>query len=72
MKKKLSILLAGVCLTAALYSAGTTYGQNKTHPRQAERRHSHNKQIPRRNDQRQSQRKSDKTTGQRTKKRTLR
>ena len=30
MKKKLSILLAGVCLTAALYSAGTTYGQNKT------------------------------------------
>ena len=28
--KKLSILLAGVCLTAALYSAGTTYGQNKT------------------------------------------
>lgn len=58
MKKKLSILLAGVCLTAALYSAGTTYGQNK--------------QIPRRNDQRQSQRKSDKTTGQRTKKRTLR
>lgn len=40
--------------------------------RQAERRHSHNKQIPRRNDQRQSQRKSDKTTGQRTKKRTLR
>ena len=36
--------------------------------RQAERRHSHNKQIPRRNDQRQSQRKSDKTTGQRTKK----
>lgn len=40
--------------------------------RQAERRHSHNKRIPRRNDQRQSQRKSDKTTGQRTKKRTLR
>lgn len=30
MKKKLSILLVGVCLTAALYSAGTTYGQNKT------------------------------------------
>ena len=30
MKKKLSILLAGVFLTAALYSAGTTYGQNKT------------------------------------------
>ena len=28
--KKLSILLAGVCLTAALYSVGTTYGQNKT------------------------------------------
>lgn len=28
--KKLSILIAGVCLTAALYSAGTTYGQNKT------------------------------------------
>ena len=28
--KKLSILLAGVCLTAALYSAGTIYGQNKT------------------------------------------
>ena len=27
--------------------------------RQAERRHSHNKQIPRRNDQRQSQRKSN-------------
>lgn len=26
--KKLSILLAGVSLTAALYSAGTTYGQN--------------------------------------------
>ena len=29
-EKELSILLAGVCLTAALYSAGTTYGQNKT------------------------------------------
>lgn len=28
--KKLSILLAGVCLTAALYGAGTIYGQNKT------------------------------------------
>lgn len=28
--RKLPILLAGVCLTAALYSAGTTYGQNKT------------------------------------------
>ena len=28
--RKLSILLAGVCLTAALYGAGTTYGQNKT------------------------------------------
>lgn len=27
--KKLSILLAGVCLTAALYGAGTIYGQNK-------------------------------------------
>ena len=54
--RKLSILLAGVCLTAALYSAGTTYGQNKTNS----------------NDQRQSQRKSDKTTSQRTKKRTLR
>ena len=26
--KKLSILLAGVCLTAALYGAGTIYGQN--------------------------------------------
>lgn len=55
--KKLSILLAGVCLTAALYGAGTIYGQNKT-----KRRQSHNKQIPRRNDQRQSQRKSDKAT----------
>lgn len=40
--KKLSILLAGVCLTAALYSAGTTYGQNKT-TLPAERRHSYNK-----------------------------
>lgn len=42
--------------------------------RQAERRHSHNKQIPRRNDQRQrqSQRKSNKATSQGTKKRTLR
>lgn len=28
--KKLSILLVGVCLTAALYGAGTIYGQNKT------------------------------------------
>ena len=28
--RKLSILLAGVCLTAALYGAGTTDGQNKT------------------------------------------
>ena len=28
--KKLSILLAGVCLTAALYGAGTIYGQIKT------------------------------------------
>lgn len=28
--KKLSILLAGVCLTAASYGAGTIYGQNKT------------------------------------------
>ena len=28
--KKLSILLAGVCLTAVLYNAVTTYGQNKT------------------------------------------
>lgn len=27
--KKLSILLVGVCLTAALYGAGTIYGQNK-------------------------------------------
>ena len=30
MKKKLSILLAGVCLTAALYGAGTTYAKNKS------------------------------------------
>lgn len=29
MKKKLLILAAGVCLTAALYGAGTTYRQNK-------------------------------------------
>ena len=69
MKKKLSILLAGVCLTAALYSAGTTYGQNKTN---SAKQKEDTVTIPRRNDQRQSQRKSDKTTGQRTKKRTLR
>ena len=30
MKKKLSILVAGACLAAALYGAGTIYGQNKT------------------------------------------
>lgn len=72
MKKKLSILLAGVCLTAALYSAGTTYGQNKTNSAKQKEDTVTTKQIPRRNDQRQSQRKSDKTTGQRTKKRTLR
>ena len=62
--KKLSILLAGVCLTAALYGAGTIYGQNKTNTAKQKRRQSHNKQIPRRNDQRQSQRKSDKATSQ--------
>lgn len=57
--KKLSILLAGVCLTAALYGAGTIYGQNKTNTaKQSEDKD--NKQIPRRNDQ--SQRKSDKAT----------
>lgn len=28
MKKKLSILVAGACLAAALYGAGTIYGQN--------------------------------------------
>lgn len=72
MKKKLSILLAGVCLTAALIQRRHNLRTKQNQLRQAERRHSHNKQIPRRNDQRQSQRKSDKTTGQRTKKRTLR
>lgn len=30
MKKKLSILVVGACLAAALYGAGTIYGQNKT------------------------------------------
>ena len=60
--KKLSILLAGVCLTAALYGAGTIYGQNKTNTAKQSEEQSHNKQIPRRNDQRQSQRKSDKAT----------
>ena len=30
--KKLSILLAGVYLTAALYGAGTIYGQTKPTP----------------------------------------
>lgn len=61
--KKLSILLAGVCLTAALYGAGTINLWTKQNQhRKTKRRQSHNKQIPRRNDQRQSQRKSDKAT----------
>ena len=30
MKKKLSLLVAGACLAAALYGAGTIYGQHKT------------------------------------------
>ena len=60
--KKLSILLAGVCLTAALYGAGTIYGQNKTNTaKQSEDKVTTNK-YQGRNDQRQSQRKSDKAT----------
>ena len=70
--KKLSILLAGVCLTAALYSAGTTYGQNKTNSAKQKEDTVTTNKIPRCNDQRQSQRKSNKATSQGTKKRTLR
>ena len=60
--KKLSILLVGVCLTAALYGAGTIYGQNKTNTaKQSEDKVTTNK-YQGVTIERQSQRKSDKAT----------